>query len=99
MTVTWHVDDLKISHKESTEVTKFIHALGTIYGDRLSVTRGKIHSYLAMNFDYTKKGTVRVAMVLYSKLIKDDFPEPITSTAPSPAADRLFRVRPDDERK
>ena len=30
MTVTWHVNDLKISHKESTEVTKFIRALGKI---------------------------------------------------------------------
>ena len=30
MTVTWHVDELKISHKESTEVTKFIRALGGI---------------------------------------------------------------------
>ena len=28
ITVTWHVDDLKVSHKESTEVTKFILALG-----------------------------------------------------------------------
>ena len=30
MTVTWHVDELKISHKESTEVKKFIRALGGI---------------------------------------------------------------------
>ena len=55
MTVTWHVDDLKISHKESTEVTQFIRALGGIYDDKLSVTRGKTHLYLDMHFDYTKK--------------------------------------------
>ena len=58
MTVTWHVDDLKISHKESTEVTKFIYDLGEIYGNKLTVTQGKVHSYLGMHFDFTKNGTV-----------------------------------------
>ena len=38
-------------------------------------------------------------MIPYSKEIIDDFPEPITSTAPTPAADHLFTVRPDEERK
>ena len=45
VTVTWHVDDLKISHKESTEVTQFIRDLGEIYGNKLTVTRGKVYSY------------------------------------------------------
>ena len=31
ITVTWHVDDLKISHKDSREVTKFIKTFGDIY--------------------------------------------------------------------
>ena len=55
MTVPWHVDDLKISHKESTEVTKVIHDLGEIYGNKLTVTRGKVHSYLCVHFDFTLK--------------------------------------------
>ena len=50
MTVTWHVDDLKVSHKKSTEVTKFILVLGRIYGNGLSVMRGKRHSYLEIDF-------------------------------------------------
>ena len=29
MTVTWHVDDLKISHKDEKELTKFISELGS----------------------------------------------------------------------
>ena len=41
MTVTWHVDDLKISHKDKKEVSKFIIALSRIYGDKISVHRGK----------------------------------------------------------
>jgi len=43
MTVCWHVDDLKISHKDPMEVTKFIMAMGQIYGSIMSVTRGKVH--------------------------------------------------------
>ena len=99
MTVTWHVDDLKISHKESSDVTKFIRALGGIYCDNISVTRGKISLYLGMDFDYTKIGTVRIAMIPYTGQIIKDFPESITSTAPTPAADHIFIVRPDDGRK
>ena len=67
MTVMWHVDDLKISHKESTYVIKFIHNLGQIYGSKLTVTRGKVHSYLGMHFDFTKNGTVQIGMIPYSK--------------------------------
>ena len=52
MTVTWHVDDLKISHKDEKEVTKFIKGLGETYGNKLTVTRGKVHSYLGMHFDF-----------------------------------------------
>ena len=99
MTVTWHVDDLKVSHKESTEVTEFICALGNTYGDGLSVTRGKIHSYLGMDFNYAIPGTVQLSMIPYSKQTEDNFPVPITSTSPRPTVNHLFQVRPDNERK
>ena len=52
-----------------------------------------------MDFDYSINGMVQITMIPYSKQIQDDFPEPISSTAPTPAADHLFQVRPDDERK
>ena len=64
MTVPWHVDDLKVSYKESTEVTKFIRTLGGEYGDGLKVTRGNMPSYLGMDFDYSIKGTVKLSMIL-----------------------------------
>jgi len=32
MTVTWHVDDLKVSHKDPFEITKFATYLSSIYG-------------------------------------------------------------------
>ena len=44
MTVTWHVDDLKVSHKDPQEVIKFAEYLCTVYGKKLTVKhRGKVH--------------------------------------------------------
>ena len=95
MAVTWHVDDFKISHKESDKVTKFLSELGKVFGNKLTIHRGKIHSYLGMHFDYSTKGTVKISMIPYTNQIIEDFPEPITNTAPTPAGYHLFTVRPD----
>ena len=73
--------------------------LGRIYGNGFSVTRGKIYSYLGIDFNYAIPGTVQLSMIPYLKQTKDDLSMPITSTAPIPAADYLFQVRPDDDRK
>ena len=50
ITVTWHVNDLKISHVDDAEVTEFVMTLSMFYGHRLSVARGKLHLYLEMDF-------------------------------------------------
>ena len=42
MTVTWHVDDLKVSHKDSLEITKLAIYLSGIYGDNITASRGKV---------------------------------------------------------
>ena len=49
MTVIWYVDNLKISHKDSGEVTKFIEHFRKLFGDRMSIHRGKVHDYLGMD--------------------------------------------------
>ena len=99
MTVTWHVDDLKVSHKDPAEVTKFLLAMARIYGKGITVTRGKIHTYLGMDFDYSTPQTVKVSMIKYAKQCLNYFPEIITSTSSSPAADHLFTVREEGEAK
>jgi hypothetical protein len=98
-TLTWHVDDIKMSHKDPKEITKVIEWLKGIYGDSMHVSRGTVHDYLGMTLDYTTKGEVKVTMVDYLKGVLGDFPEAITGTAPTPAAEHLFDVRPDEERK
>ena len=93
MTVTWHVDDLKIYHKDSRKVTKFIKHFGDIYGDRMKVHRGKMHYYLGIDLDFSSPKVLNIGMIRYIKKIHEDFPEEIKSSAAKPAAEHLFDVR------
>ena len=49
-TVAWHVDDLKISHKSASQVTKVIKVLEHEYGkvSELTIVRGKVHDFLGI---------------------------------------------------
>ena len=61
MTICWHVDDLKISHRRKIEVTKVEHWLRSLYGD-ISVSRRKKHTYLGMEMDYSEPGKCKIMM-------------------------------------
>ena len=67
MTVTWHVDDLKISHKDRREVKKSIKYFGDIYGDRMTVHRSKVHDYLGMDLDFSSPKVLKIGMIKYIK--------------------------------
>ena len=54
MTVTRHVENRKISHKDIYQTTKFAIYLSRIYGKKLAVQRGKVHDYLGMELDYSE---------------------------------------------
>jgi hypothetical protein len=99
MTVTWHVDDLKVSHKDGDEITKFLLYLGKLYGNRITVNRGVVHDYLGMDLDFSSPGKLRVSMIKYLAKIFKAFPEKIRAAAATPAADHLFEVRDESERK
>ena len=66
-TIVFHVDDLKISHANPAVVTSIIDELSKIYGDiiPLSISRGKVHEYLGMVFDFTNVGEVKITMYQY----------------------------------
>ena len=93
LTVTWHVDDLKVSHANPNVVSKFILDMAKIYGPNITVSRGETHDYLGMDLDYSTKGAVKISMIKYLRKVFEDFPELIKSTRDSPAADHLFKVR------
>jgi hypothetical protein len=56
ITLVWHVDNIKISHDEEEEVTRMIKWLKSINGEGMRVSRGRVHDYLGMTLDFTKKG-------------------------------------------
>ena len=94
----WHVDDLKVSHDDPSVVTKFGQWIMDKYGD-CKEHRGKVHDYLGMELDYSEPGKVKVTMVPYLKDIISEFPEEITGTKVTPAAEYLFKVRDEGEAK
>ena len=55
MTICWHVDDLKVSHVDPGEVMIFGEWLSGTYGVTADTHRGKVHDYLGIIFDYSKK--------------------------------------------
>jgi hypothetical protein len=65
----------------------------------MRLSRGKKHDYLGMDLDYSVLGEVKITMVDYLKRVITEFPEVISGGATSPAADRLFTVRPEEESK
>ena len=91
-TVTWHVDDPKISHKDAAVNTQTIKELSKIYGPGITVSQGKVHDYLGMDLDYTGHKNVKISMIQYLKKILVEFPEEITKTAETPAGEHLFKV-------
>ena len=52
-----------------------------------------------MQLDYSEKGSLFVAMIKYLHKVIKEFPERITGSAATPAADHLFQVREDGEAK
>ena len=97
MTVTWHVDDLKISHKNSLEVTNCLHHFGQIYGERMTVHRGKVHDYLGMDLYFSTANMLKIGMIKYIKKLHKDFPEGINSAVAPPADEHLFGVSEDNQ--
>eukprot|EP00804_Cyclotella_cryptica_P008907 CCRYP_012017-RA/>CCRYP_012017-RA protein AED:0.23 eAED:0.23 QI:0/0/0/0.75/0.33/0.25/4/0/1155 len=97
MTLTWHVDDLKVSHRDSFELTKFILYLVRIYGNQITVNRGKYHDYLGMDLDYLVAGKLRVSMIKYVDKILNEFSQAITKTSSTQAAEHLFQIRDPEE--
>jgi hypothetical protein len=98
-TITWHVDDLKLSYVDAEEVTKMIDWLKSFYRDNLRVSRGKTHDYLGMDLDFTEPGKVKITMIPYLKGVIKDFPKEITVRAASLSAENLFTVREDQDRE
>ena len=84
------------SHVDTTVNDKFLIWMNEKYGKHapMKATRGKVHKYLGMTFDFSKKGEVTVDMCKYMGKMWRDFAEKyeLKSTAPTPATDELFKT-------
>ena len=92
MIITWHVNDLKVSHIDLSQITKFASYLASIYGKGLMVHRCKVHDYLGMDLNFANKGIAQILMITYTTKVLTDFPEAITTSCATPAADHLFTI-------
>ena len=95
-TITWHVDDLKISHVAEHVVRSIIQKIQDTFGQHsvLSMHIGKRHDYLGMIFDFTIPGTLEIDMSDYIQVILQDTPANLRGTSTVPAAKHLFTTRP-----
>ena len=90
--MVWHVDDMKVSHKNKEEVTKFIEYMKGVYGEKIPVAIGKKHTYVGMDLEYSSPGEVIVSMGSYITEVIDELPEEMTKTTKTPAGNHLLKV-------
>jgi hypothetical protein len=97
LTIVWHVDDLKISHRDSKVVDIMLDKLDKEYGSvrKMTIRRGPVHDYLGMRIDFSNPGNVMIDMQDYIDEIIVHVPEDMQGVAATPAADHLFKTRPD----
>ena len=96
-TITWHVDDLKISHVKEHVVRSIIKKIQENFGQHsdLSMHIGKRHDYLGMILDFNTPGTLEIDMSDYIQVILQDTPANLQGASMVPAAKHLFTTRPD----
>ena len=99
-TIRFHVDDLMSSHIDKKVNDEFEQWLNKNYGTHGAVktTRGKIHDYLGMTFDFTNEGKVIIDMKEYVQAMLDDFSVKFQKNekAITPASENLFQEANDD---
>ena len=107
-TISFHVDDCKLSHEDYDVNTKLIDTLRdeyeSIFEDgtgKMKVTRGKVHEYLGMTLDYRTEGVVKISMLKCLKECLDDFAKIMpkeNGTKSSAAPSNLFTINDDCEK-
>ncbi len=100
MTVTWHVDDLKVSHVDPKQVDMFVKWVTEKFGGIAPVkpSRGKVHDCLAMTLDCETPGEVKIGMKDCVTNMVDEFPGELMHRIRTPAAEHLLQVNPKAER-
>ena len=95
-TITWHVDDLKISHVDEQVVRSIIQKIQDTFGQHLELSMhiGKRHDYLGMILDFTTPGILEIDMSDYIQVILQDTPANLWGTSMVPAAKHFLPHAP-----
>ena len=97
-TIAWYVNDIKMSHAKQELLEDLLTSLNKEFGKEapLTVTRGEVHDYLGMTFDYTIPGKVKITMPDFVQGVLDECPEDLMKGPSStPAANHLFNIDPE----
>jgi hypothetical protein len=95
ITIQFHVDDLKISHKEQSVVDSVLNDLNIKFGTKkkpLVASTGMIHDYLCITIDYSELEKAKLTMYDYLEDIISEMPDDMNGTAPTPASANMFDV-------
>ena len=105
MTICFHVDDCKLSHRKPKVMDQMIEWLRKEYesifedgSGKMTVSRGKVHTYLGMTLDYRVRGQVKISMIGYIDEILAAFDKADPKgggTKTSAAPENLFRINED----
>ena len=74
-------------------MTRVVKAIEESFG-KMTVTRGAKHTFLGMDIEFNKDGTVTLAMNSYIMEAISDFAEDVSSPANTPSGKGLFEVDP-----
>jgi len=94
-TITWYVDDLKISHVERAVVDDVIREIESHFG-KMSVTHGNKHAYLGMEVEFIGDGKVTFFQKDHLLEAIAAFGEDVSTPVTSAAKKNLFSVNEGD---
>ena len=92
-TIRFHVDDVLSSHIDAVVNDDFAEWAQNTYGSYkpVEVHRGKIHHFLGMTLDFSKKGEVHVTQIDHIDEMIEEFPDDLgNGSAATPATNSLF---------
>ena len=102
MTICFHVDDCKLSHRKKKEndcMIKWLHQeCGSVFEDgtgKMEASQGKIHTCLGMRLDHIMPGQARITVFdcLKETLVAQMKVEPNGDSAKTSAApDNIFKI-------
>ena len=95
ITVQFHVDDLKVSHKEQSVLDDALSSLRSEFGqeDKLTENTGLVHEYLGITIDYSIAGKVVFTMFDYLEDVIVEAAEDLkNSCSYYPGNDQLMKV-------